>query len=232
MDPSKTTEEQQQAFAKMLDKAVKDSLKGVDKARAALEKERNRVARELEAAQKARKKAEQAGEKLAQAYFEKQQQQLIESARTELLRDLARRHLEAGKSVEDICHWLNVEKSFVEKILEIIRRVAQYHRSAPAETPIKPDNTPRLQYSSQGRSGLIRFSNNLTSFDLWWEFGGGNALALIDIPSEKDWETITKIPLAKRDETLRFIAEQVIQDQASGNGTYSWDDRTLTIYQP
>ena len=216
----------------MLEKAMKDSLKGVDKARVALEKERKAVAKELEAAQKARKKAGQEGGKLAKAYFEKQRTQLIESTRTELLRDLTRIHLEAGKSVKDICHWLNVKKDFVEQIAEIINRIAKYHRSESKKKHTQLDNHPRLQYSSQGRSGLIRFENNLTSFELWWEFGGGNALALIDIPSEKNWEATTKIPLAQREETLRFIAEQVIQDQASGRGTYAWDDHTLTIYQP
>lgn len=216
----------------MLEKAMKDSLKGVDKARAALEKERRAVAKELEAAQKARKKAEQEGEKIAREYFKTQRTQLIESTRTELLRDLVRRHLEAGKSVEDICQWLNVKKDFVERIAELVDRVARFYQSKAQKSRTKPGNSPRLHYSSMGRGGYVRFENNLTSFELWWEFGGGNALALIDIPSEKDWEATTKIPLAQREETLRFIAEQVIQDQASGRGTYAWDDHTLTIYQP
>lgn len=216
----------------MLEKAMKDSLKGVDKARAALEKERRAVAKELEAAQKARKKAEQEGEKIAREYFETQRTQLIESTRTELLRDLARMHLEAGKSADEICQWLNVKKDFVERIAELIDRVANYYQAKAQKTRTKPDYHPRLHYTSLGRGGYVRFENNLTSFDMWWEFGGGNALALIDIPSEQNWEATTKIPLAQREETLRFIAEQVIQDQASGRGTYTWDDRTLTIYQP
>lgn len=138
-------------------------------------------------------------------------------------------HPEAGKSVEEICQWLNVKKDFVERIAELINRVAGFYRSGAQKSSAKPG---RLHYASMGRGGYVRFENNLTSFDMWWEFGGGNALALIDIPSEKEWEAKTKIPLAQRGETLRFIAEQVIQDQASGRGTYTWDDHTLTIYQP
>jgi len=46
----------------------------------------------------------------------------------------------------------------------------------------------------------------------------------------KNWEKVTGIPLAERDDTLRFIGEQVVVDQASGQGTFDYDDQTMTIY--
>lgn len=89
----------------------------------------------------------------------------------------------------------------------------------------------RLLYSTGGRGGTVFFESDEAKFDLWWEFGGGDALALIDIPSEQQWVARTKLPLEKRAAVLDFIAQQVIHDQASGRGTYETSDNYLTIYQ-
>lgn len=89
----------------------------------------------------------------------------------------------------------------------------------------------RIRYSSEGRSGNVYFESDETSFNLWWEFAGGDALAIINIPTEETWEVQTGLPLEKRDAVLAFIAAQVIQDQASGRGTYEVSDNFLTIYK-
>ncbi len=89
----------------------------------------------------------------------------------------------------------------------------------------------RLHYSTEGRGGTIFFQSDETKFDMWWEFGGGDALAIIDIPSEQHWVARTKLPLEKRAAILDFIGQQVIQDQASGRGTYAISENYLTIYQ-
>lgn len=89
----------------------------------------------------------------------------------------------------------------------------------------------RLLYSSEGRSGTVFFESDEAKFDLWWEFGGGDGLAIIDIPSEQQWTARTKLPSEKRAAILDYIAQQVIQDQASGRGTYEISDNYLMIYQ-
>ena len=230
-DPTKTIEQQQKDFAKVLEKAMKDALKGVDKTAALLEKERKAVAKELDAAREVRKKAEQEGEKIAADYFEQRRTELIEFTRLELLRDLVRMHLEAGRPVNEICHWLNVKKTFVQKIAGLVERLKKYHGPQPDQHHIKLDNNPQLHFFSEGRGGTIRFENNLTSFDMWWEFAGGNALALISIPSEQHWEAVTQLPREQRADILRFIGEQVVASQTSKGGSFIYDDQTMTIYQ-
>lgn len=89
----------------------------------------------------------------------------------------------------------------------------------------------RLNYSTEGRGGTVFFESDETNFDMWWEFGGGDALAIIDIPSEQHWVARTNLPLEKRAAILDYIGQQVIQDQASGRGTYEISDNCLTIYQ-
>jgi hypothetical protein len=89
----------------------------------------------------------------------------------------------------------------------------------------------RIRYTSDGRSGNVYFESDETTFDLWWEFAGDDALAIINIPTEKTWEAQTRLPLDKREAFLAFIAAQVIHDQASGRGTYEVSDNFLTIYK-
>jgi hypothetical protein len=89
----------------------------------------------------------------------------------------------------------------------------------------------RIRYTSEGRSGSLYFESDETTFDLWWEFGGGDALAIINIPTERTWVALTKLPLDKRDAILDYIAAQVINDQASGRGRCEISDDFLTIYK-
>lgn len=228
---AKEMEKMQRAFAKRMEKSMKDALKGIDKARAVLEKERTGVRKELDAVRATRKTFETAGEKIAQEYFEQRRSGLIEFTQKDQLRQLVRMHLETGKSAADISEWLQVEPGFVEQVAEIVRRVAANRSSGNNQTGIVLPDNPRLVYNTQGRGGTIRFEDQVTAFDLWWEYAKSPALVLIGgIPSEKYWEKATGIPVDRRTDTLRFIGEQLVVEQTSGRGTFTIDDETMTIY--
>lgn len=209
----------------MLDSAMKQALEGVNNTQALLQQERKAVEEELDAAKKAKEEAEREAEKLVAAYFEQRREQLIAFAKQELLRQLTRTHLEAGKPVEEICRWLNVETDFVNQI------EVRVDRRADNQKRIKLDHSPRLHYMTEGRGGTIRFENDLTVFNLWWEYAMSPALILIGIPSEKHWEASTKLSLEQRADVLRFIGEQVVADRASGSGRFVYDDQIMTIYK-
>ncbi|MCC6727561.1 MAG: hypothetical protein IT258_23855 [Saprospiraceae bacterium] len=223
--------ELQQQFAQAMEQSMKAGLQGVDAANAALKKQQKAVEKELDAAQKAVKKAEKEGDKIAEDYFQKSRAALIEFTRKDLLRNLIWKHLKAGRAVEDICAWLEVEKEFVEQIIELMDRRVDYFRSEAQKQVIKLEGNPQLIYKDQGRGGTIVFKNDHTSFDMWWEFAGGDALAIIDIPNDMRWETRTKLPKEQRMEILQFIGQQVVVDQTSGRGSFVIGDDVLTIYK-
>jgi hypothetical protein len=162
--------EQQAQFSKLMEKTMKDALKGVDKANAALNKERQAVIKELDAAQKLRAKAEREGEKMAQEFFEGKQKQFTEAAKTELLRDLVRMHIEVGKSTRDIAVWLDVPMKFVEDIRQLLKRVAQY--SGDNSKRVRLEGNPKLRYVDMGRGGTIYYESPDAQFDIvvgiWW----------------------------------------------------------------
>lgn len=76
--------------------------------------------------------------------------------------------------------------------------------------------TRRLEYTQDGRGGSIYYKEGEVIIHFDWEFGGGNAVAIIYIPEVKYWEPRTGTPLSRRDEILAFLSEQVIRDRAPG----------------
>ncbi|MCF0069986.1 hypothetical protein LZD49_05855 [Dyadobacter sp. CY261] len=75
---------------------------------------------------------------------------------------------------------------------------------------------PTVEYTQDGRGGIIYYKEGDINIRFDWEFGGGNAVVIFYIPEIKYWEAQTRTPLSRRDEILRFVCEQVIRDQAPG----------------
>lgn len=73
-----------------------------------------------------------------------------------------------------------------------------------------------LEYQNQGRGGVLIFRRGPDTLRFDWEFGGGNAVALIFVPLEERWEAETGLPLSERAPILEFVAARVIADQARG----------------
>ena len=89
----------------------------------------------------------------------------------------------------------------------------------------------RVAYANEGRSGKVVFTKGLKSFAMYFEFGGGDTLATIDIPAASDWPKATGFPLALREPILEFIGESVVHDQTTqGRGRFEIHDRYISIH--
>lgn len=88
----------------------------------------------------------------------------------------------------------------------------------------------KLQYTSKGRGGHVIYSDNISAIQMEYEFGGGNCVAYIYIPSVKNWENETNRPLTEREEILQFIASRSTRDQVS-NGYYKITDNFIELYK-
>lgn len=88
---------------------------------------------------------------------------------------------------------------------------------------------PTIHYEGMGRGGNVIFSNDKTRFSLWWEFAASPAVAIMEIPSEKDWENRTGLKLADRDRVLAFIGAVVLRDQLSSGGKYIIGEQVMTF---
>ncbi|MEO6521385.1 MAG: hypothetical protein ABIN91_06905 [Mucilaginibacter sp.] len=72
----------------------------------------------------------------------------------------------------------------------------------------------KLEYINKGRGGYVIYKDDINELKLFFEYGGGNCVAIIYLPTIKKWLQETKISIEKLEKIVRFIAEQSIKDQA------------------
>ena len=88
----------------------------------------------------------------------------------------------------------------------------------------------KLEYINEGRSGYVIYSDETTKFRLYYEFGGGECAAIINITPAEDWIKVTGCPLTSRNDILAFIAGQAVRDQTS-KGHFKISDKFIEIYE-
>jgi hypothetical protein len=88
----------------------------------------------------------------------------------------------------------------------------------------------KLEYLNEGRGGYIIYKDKLGDIELFFEYGGGNCVAIIYVPTINEWENKTKRPLTQRQTVLTFVAEQSIKDQAP-NSYYVLSDICIEIFR-
>ncbi|MBK9337667.1 MAG: hypothetical protein IPM98_14325 [Lewinellaceae bacterium] len=220
--------EQQKQFAATMELMMKNSVGGLDQANTALAEEQKKLQAELDHARELRRKAELEGEKMATAAYEKHRLQYDEAAQLKVLRDLARRHIEAGKATPVIADWLGVEADFIEKIRVVVERVEKFYANRQSKRTV-PAGNPTIRFQDYGRGGTVYFESSEAKFEMWWEMGS-TALAIVDIPPPDRWVARTGLPLERRDEILNFIGEEIVAQQTTGGGSFLVGENVLTIY--
>jgi hypothetical protein len=222
MDQNEFSEAMQEAYRKALDHA--------DAIVRNAEKVREEATEELRLAREKHHEAELKAEKMIADYYEQKRRQFTEAARLEQMRNLVRYHIEDGRSTDEIVSWLQVKPEFVEAIQEVVQRVQAFRKGKRAAGESNNgESNARITYSQSGRGGTVSFANDDTSFDMWWEFAGGGAAAIVAIPTEEEWERKTKLPVARRADVIQFIAMQILRDQFS-RGHFLVGDSVITFY--
>lgn len=89
---------------------------------------------------------------------------------------------------------------------------------------------PSLQYINEGRGGSVIYSDPVSSIRFYFEFGGGDCVAIIFIPSDKNWEKETGRPLAEKEIIVQFVAAMATQEQL-GNGRYQVTENFIELYR-
>ena len=215
----------QNEFSAAMQEAYRQALDNADAIVRNAEKVREEAIGELRLATEKHHEAELKAEKLIADYYEQKRREFAEAARLEQMRNLVRYHIEDGKPTDEIVSWLHVKPEFVEAILEVVQRVQVLRKGKSAGK----ESNARIKYSSSGRGGTISFSNDETSFDMWWEFAAGGATAIVAIPTEEEWERKTKLPLARRTDVIHHVAVQILRDQFS-QGHFLIGDSVITFY--
>lgn len=109
----------------------------------------------------------------------------------------------------------------------ILRRIKSFQTQGTdsGKTPGKPN----VRYLSEGRCGKVIYESTEATFALYYEFGGGDVIVCVDIPSPQKWEAATGLPLERRDEILNFIGQRVVKDQTRGR-SFKIEGNWMNIY--
>lgn len=203
---------------KIFEQSMKDALAHIDKVNAELNEAKEKAIDQEIATRDELLRIQRDAETIAAASIERYHKQYEARIRTDILRDVAEKLLQAGHGSEHVKRWLDIEQDIIDHAW---KRLGFEMLDGKAAT---------VQYESQGRSGYVYFNWDGAVIRMYYEFGGGNTLATIDIPPVEKWEKETGFPLDKRDAVLAFIAKRIIRDQAQDH-IFEIKDNYIRIYK-
>ncbi len=91
----------------------------------------------------------------------------------------------------------------------------------------------KINIIQKGPSGTVQYiegwlKKNICEF--YFEFGGGDTVAIITIPTENTWDVKYPWASGRRKEILTFVAEELRQTQAPSS-TIVWGDGYFSLMQ-
>lgn len=89
-----------------------------------------------------------------------------------------------------------------------------------------------VRITQQGRSGEVIYEEAGGRIAGWWEFGGGHAIAIVSMGSTSEWRNGHAWAEARRADILRFVADEVVRQKASGcHAEIDEEGGMITLYQ-
>lgn len=89
---------------------------------------------------------------------------------------------------------------------------------------------PGISYENYGRSGYVIYTQGDQTVKFEMEYGGGNCVFYLIIPTVSNWEKETGFQLSQRHDILEKVAMQTQRDQAS-TCRYEISDQYITYYR-
>lgn len=89
----------------------------------------------------------------------------------------------------------------------------------------------KINVIQKGPSGTVQYiegwlKKNICEF--YFEFGGGDTVAIIWIPAEGEWDAKYPWAAGRRKEILTFVANEVRRTQAKSS-TIVWEDKSFRL---
>ena len=98
-----------------------------------------------------------------------------------------------------------------------LARAAASGKTAPKGEPKpKKGGAKEVQIVENGPAGTVYYFEDGQTLKVYWEFGGGDAMAILYPPKEESWDTQVPWATGRRREVLEFVAKEVIRQKAPG----------------
>lgn len=189
-------------------KSMEEALAHIDVVNANLQKEQEKAIDMQIAAKDEFNRIQKEAHQISEAYMEKHRKEYLEQLRYDVMLDVTRKLI-----LEE------VPSDKLKLVLELPPKVLAAAWDYIGFEKLDDRHVGHVGYINHGRSGTVIFFRNDLTLHFSFEFGGGETLAIVDVPTPENWEKETKIPLADRQPILEFVAKRIIRDQAS-NCTY------------
>jgi hypothetical protein len=75
---------------------------------------------------------------------------------------------------------------------------------------------PSVSISGRGRSGHVVYRESAGEQTFYWEFGGRDVVATVQVGTEADWRRNAPWAADRRADILRFVAAEVLRQKAPG----------------
>lgn len=118
--------------------------------------------------------------------------------------------------------WFGVLLLFIKIVLAVLKK-RKAKKSAVQEEP-------KIWFSPDSSGGEMEYESEEGNFKMEYEFGSGNAIAIINLPGVENWHTQTGLSLERRAAVLNFIGEKALEKQANGIGTFTLEGNIMIIW--
>lgn len=88
----------------------------------------------------------------------------------------------------------------------------------------------KLSYISDGRGGTVLYKDDVGEIKFDYEFGGGNCVAIIFVPTLAVWVQHTNRLPEERDGIIEYVAQTALRDQVS-NGYYKISGNYIELFK-
>ncbi len=204
-------------YTRIMQKMLADNTAAAEAVLAGARSAQKAAADALQSAREQLRETEENAPQLLQEFTDRHRARLEKEMADDVKRKLAEQLLYHRESVQTVAVLMDLPEKFVQ---ELAKRQGR-RKVGSADT--------WLEYDESGRSGYVILNRDKIAVRFSYEFAGGNALAVIDVPTAGHWEAATQLPAAERDILLDFVGAQVVADRAPGY-QYRVDMDTIVIF--
>lgn len=206
-------------YAEIMKKMLAESRATARKMKAGALKERQKAAAGREEARLKLEEIKANTSKYAAEFEENRRRELFGDIRETIAAELADLLLNKGES-----------DGTVAGLTGLPEQVVKERRKKWFGAELWGDEYVWLTYKDLGRGGYVSFNKYKYIYDFPWEFGGGDALVVIEVPTEPHWEAATGLPLSERAEILEYMGRRVTDEKARGH-RYEVKHDSIVIYR-
>lgn len=190
--------------AEIFRKSMQEALDHLDAIADEVRKAQEKAIEDQIAAKDELRRIEREAEQISKEYADKHLNEIKSEIRNQLLFDIAKNMIRDGRLAAEIYKWLEIPQQMLA--------------DAWMELGFEPFNghVANVGYDDKGRAGDVIFYREDKVLRFPYEFGGGETLAIVYIPTEEDWILKTGLSLEDRTTVFEFVAKRIIRDQAQG----------------